>query len=99
MSVTVIHSGTFKARKTYNDDGWDTIQEFDGPSLGDPKLTFAEKRTLVKYRRWKGQQPHKILPGQMYERQFNNMDGDVYTWRTKKEFFDLMSKYDLFPDI
>jgi hypothetical protein len=99
MGVTVIHSGVFKARKTYNDDGWDMISDWDGPYGDDPKITFAEKRMLVKYTRQKGHQPNKILPGQLYERQFNNMDGDVYTWRTKKEFYDFARKFDLFPDI
>lgn len=99
MGITVIHSETLKARKAYYDDGWDMIQEFEGPMMKDPKLTFAEKRMLVKYKRWKGTFSAKILPGQLYVRQFNNMDGDTYVWRTKKEFFDLANKYDLFPDI
>lgn len=98
--ITVIHRETVKARKEYYDDGWEFVKEWldDHGSLGPKKLTFAELRTLGKYRmeELKGS---KILKGQFYERQFNSYDGQTYTWRMKKDLYDIACKYDLFPDV
>ena len=105
--IDVISNTTQKAKKEYYDDAWDFIQEWisggcwvHGERNNSPRkhITFTEGRFLAKVRRGeiKGS---KILVGQEYVRQFNKYEGDTYTWRTKKEFYDLASKYDLFPEI
>lgn len=103
MAITVIHSTTQTARKEYFDDGWEFIKEWIDEGLwgGDvigkqKKITFAEARILVKHRN--RPKPYKILPGDMYERQFNNYDGQVYTWRMNRQLYELACKYDLFPE-
>lgn len=40
-----------------------------------------------------------ISPGDLYERQFNEYDGDTYVWRTKAIFMKIITTFDLFPDI
>jgi hypothetical protein len=104
--VEVINNCVRKARKEYYDDGWDIIQEwirngcYIEPQRGIKpvkRITFSEGRFLIKVRRGEivG---HKILPNQLYQYQFNKMDGDAYYWRTKKEFYELICKYELWPD-
>lgn len=105
--IEVIRESVQKAKKEYRDDGWEFIQEWLGegcPVYKDSNyrerghLTFAEARYLVQIRN-RTILPHKILPGQLYRSQFNKYDGDTYTYRTKEEFFQLCSKYDLWPEL
>jgi hypothetical protein len=99
--IEIINRATYKARKEYRDDAWEFIREWISSGCpvyyGKKHLEFKEARLLVYYKN-NPKIASKILPGQQYERQFNKYDGEVYTWRTKKEFFDLACKYDLFPD-
>lgn len=105
--VEVIRNTVQKAKKEYYDDGWDIIQEwvgegcpiYLGESWNSPRghLTFSEGRFLVQVRN-RTIPPHKILPGQTYRSQFNKMDGVVYNWRTKEDFYQLICKYKLWPD-
>ena len=41
--------------------------------------------------------PHRILKGQIYQRQFGIYDGPI-EYKTKKVFYDIICKYDLFND-
>ena len=98
MGVEVINQSVQKAKKVYTDDGWEEINNwilYGMQTERGKKVSFADKRTLVSA---KNNMPHKIQVGQLYERQFNKMDGQVYTWRTKKVFYDIIIKYDLFLD-
>lgn len=103
--IEVISDGVFKAKKEYRDDAWEFIQEwidsgcpvYNDNSYKRGHITFAEGRFLVQVRNHTIT-PHRIKPGQMYRRQFNKMDGDTYTFRAKVEFFDLCSKYELWPE-
>jgi hypothetical protein len=102
--VEVISSTEHKAKKVYNDDCWEFISEWIGEgcpvgTIKKPeKITFSEARMLVKYRR-DYKSAGKIQIGQVYVRQFNKYEGDAYTWRAKKELYELACKYDLFPEI
>lgn len=85
------------AKKEYFDDGWELVSEWNGYVPPKAKITFADKRLLVKWRNnYKAM--GRIYPGQSYVRQFNKMDGDTYTWRTKKEVYDFCSKFSLFDE-
>jgi len=92
--IEVISSAEYRAKKEYNDDGWEYITEC-GWFVG---ISFAQKRALVKYRKDR-HAGRKILPGDLYVRQFNKCDGTTYVWRTKKVFFEIICKLDLFPDV
>ena len=100
--VCVIHRKVTKAKKEYNDDGWEWIKEWidDGCCVGTyrkpQKITFAEGRILVAHRN--KPKPHKILPGEVYQHQFNKMDGDTYTFRMNQKLYEIACKYDLFPE-
>jgi hypothetical protein len=99
--VEVIKSSKHKAKKEYDDDGWEYIQQW--VDEGCPiqfhtgHLTFAEARYLVQVRN-RSVPTNKILPGQSYISQFNKMDGYTYTFRTKEQFYDLCRKYSLWPE-
>lgn len=104
MGLTVIQSKTYKAKNEYVDDGSEYIEEWIGGGCyvgrrngKERRITFAEGRVLVKYRKDK-RHLRRIYKGDLYERQFNNMDGDVFTFRMKKDLFDICCKYDLFPE-
>lgn len=101
MNPQIIHKSVTKARKEYPDDGWEDIQNWNGWSEKNTQrpLPFSERRMLVKYTRQKGNKGHRILKGEIYERQFNSYEGDTYVWRTKKVFYDFLCKYDLFPEL
>lgn len=103
MSVTGIHRTAPIARKEYNDDGWEFINEWivGGCCVGTfkhpMKITFAEARLCVAFKN--RPKPWRILKGDRYERQFNSYDGHTYVWRMNKKMYDLACKYDLFPEI
>lgn len=97
--VEVINHGQFVARKKYSDDGWEDVFNWvdAGMWTGDkPELTFEEKLSIACM--VKTGSRHIIEKGELYIRQFNKMEGDTYTWRTKKVFYDLIVRYDLFAE-
>lgn len=94
MSIGVIHDSTQRARKTYPDDGWWEVYEIEDDIL-QKELTHEQ---YLEFLRLKDNNPSKILPGQEYMRQFNTDGGDVWVWRTKKLFYDIIIKLDLFND-
>lgn len=57
-------------------------------------LSFGEIRILVSYHRNK----RRIMPGELYVRQFNKYEGDAYTWIAHKGIFDLLCRHKLFPE-
>lgn len=60
------------------------------------KVSFADFRTIVN---WKNDPNNRwIMPGMLYERQFNKMDGHTYTFKMRKDMAEIASKYDLFND-
>lgn len=94
--VTIIHEDKYRAKKNYQDDGWDDIDNWidGGMDIGKAApLTFADKRKIVFYTRQR--KGHVIVKGDMYERQFNAMGGDTWVWRTKLFFLELMRRYDI----
>lgn len=105
--LEVIGNKTHVARKEYYDDGWEFMGEWisSGCYIGTPywykgprkHITFAEGRILVKYRKDR-KAGNRIYPGQLYQRQFNKYDGQVYYWRMKKDLYDIACKYELFPE-
>lgn len=88
---TIIHNSTQVARKTYQDDGWYSLDDVD-------REYNMETDMLTNYLRAKENQPHLIKPGDEYVRQFNTDGGDTWVWRTKKVFFDILVKYNIFDD-
>jgi len=85
-----------KAKKDYRDDSAEFIIEcLPYMREGRYKLSFSEWRSIarLKANNW------KILKGQLYERQFNKMDGDSYTFRTLPDIGKLCSKHDIYPEI
>ena len=90
MGIELIHTGTYRARKEYHDDGAEEIIEWAKREISPEDLIVLELLLEDK--------PYRIQKGQLYQRQFNKMDGDAGVWRTKQIFFDLMCKYNLFPE-
>lgn len=103
--LDIIRSTTQKAKKEYHDDGWEEISEWisGGCETYDSRnkqisIPFSELRLVVKFRNDK-KAGGKINIGDEYVRQFNKYEGQTYTWRTKKVFFEWFEKYDLFPEL
>lgn len=92
--ITVLSDTKVKAaRKDYGCDACTFVRENLG-ELDKGILTFAERR-LVIMAKWDG---WKILKGQPYEKQYNVMDGDTYTFRSRPEMNKLCHKYELYPE-
>jgi len=101
--IEVISSKIVTARKEYYDDAWEFISDFihdgcDTSLYPDKPLSFSEKRALVYYRNNR-REGARIMPGQLYKRQFNKYEGEAYTFRTKQLFFELCCRYELFPEL
>lgn len=98
--IEVIHTKTLTARKKYKDDGFEWISEWiywHCPVAKGVKLKFSELRLIIN---WKNDvSNHWILPGMKYISQFNKMDGVAYTFKMRKEMFDLAIKCGLWDDI
>lgn len=100
MGIQLIHTGTYRARKEYHDDGAEEIIEWRNGGYArhnfEEEIDAYDKIDLEALLKDK---PHRIQKGQKYERQFNLCDGSPVTWRTKELFYKMMCKYDLFPEI
>lgn len=100
MSVEVIWNSIQKAKKEYGDDAYEFISECidNFHWWGKGQFTIAELRVLVgvKQRR---KEARMIMPGDIYVRQRNKVDGDVFTFRAKKLFHDICSKHDMYPEV
>lgn len=99
--IQVISARTFTARKPHRCDGYEEILEWiyhgcmveKGVKCKYNKVSFSDYRTIVK---WKNDiNNFLILPGMIYERQFNKMDGEAYTFKMRKDMYDIFCKYDL----
>lgn len=94
--VEVIKDSTPTARKFYDCDACLFITE--GVSLnefaGHYKLTFAEKRALIRAKWGRFQ----IYPGEKYIKQVNKQDGEVYTFRAIPEIHAINCKYGVYQD-
>ena len=88
--VTVISQSVQKARKEYFCGLSDVIGDVE---FERGKLSFGEIRSLVTYHRNR----RKIKVGDVYVRQFNEQDGERYEWMARKDIYDLLNKYDMFP--
>lgn len=86
----VISQTEQKARKDYVCDLGETVGDTEFPK----GMTFAERRILVRYQ----QKRRRILKGEMYIRQFNELEGDTYTFIMDKGMYEIFCKYDLFPE-
>ncbi len=94
MSITVIHSiKVKKARRNYYCNACLFMQE-NLSEIGTGKLTFAERREIVKARNEK----YLILKGQPYQRQFNTDGGDTWTFRCREAINEICLKYELYPE-
>lgn len=94
--VEVISETKPKARKTYTCDSCFTILQggtFNQFAEG-AGLTFAEKRALVEAK----QSNYKIWKGEIYNKQVNKQDGDIYTWRSIPAIHAICCKYDMYVD-
>lgn len=94
MSAKCISSIFRKARKDYRDDSAEFIIDCLADIRRGGCLSFSELRSVarLKANNW------KILKGQLYERQFNEMDGNIYTFRTLPDILKLCLKHKLYPD-
>ena len=93
--IQQIRSSIHKARKEYDDDGWEFLDNWISErGYRDEKVPFSLMRTLVKAKNnpsW----ARRIIPGQTYQSQFNKCDGDAYYFRIKTEFLPFF-KYDVY---
>jgi len=96
MSIEVIYNDVHKARKIYFDDGWEDINEWMRSGYYSFKKIEGMDQLILE--EMADNQPSRIQPGQLYQRQFNKYEGDAEVWRTKKFFYEIMCKYDLFPE-
>lgn len=84
------------ASKDYHDDSSEFIQNglLDYVNVSGTGLTFADWRSIaeLKANNW------KIKKGQKYERQFNKMDGRVYTFRTLPAIAKICQNHDLYRE-
>lgn len=99
--IQVISSRTITARRMHKCDGYYEILDWikygccvnTGFRCSHKKVSFADYRTVVK---WKNDiNNFLILPGMKYERQFSKLDGSTYTFRMRKDMYDIFCKYDL----
>jgi hypothetical protein len=90
--IEVIYDSKQKARKDYRDDSAEFVR--DGLDYLKEMATFSELRAIarLKANNW------KILKGQVYTRQVNKVDGDVYTFRSLPEIAALCHKHQLYPE-
>lgn len=101
MGVDVIRESIQKARKEYCDDGLEWIDQYISDKgwsdgwLGGLKPSFADFRILVWIKNNR-KEASRIFPGQRYISQFNNQDGEVFTYRTKTIFHDICVKLKLY---
>lgn len=85
----IINSTTRKARKAHNCNACLFLFEADYRHLG---ATISEYRMIAKALADRG----KILPGEVYEEVFYDLDGDVGTYRHKPSIDRICKKYDLY---
>lgn len=94
MSVRNIRTTHPKARKRYICRACEDLRE--GWSVDDilklPKLNEEEREVLRKALVDDG---GYILPGEVYECQFNESDGDTYSWRAKTEVLRIANDHNL----
>jgi hypothetical protein len=88
---SLIAQKTIKARKEYSDDSADFLN-MDDWWRSSGKLKFSELRSIAKLKanNW------KILPGQMYVRQYCEQDGLTYTFKSLPEILAICLKHHLF---
>lgn len=89
--IEIIHQSEQKARKSYRCDACNFLFEFEPRDLG---LTFSEMREMVKAR----QKGYRILPGEVYVRQFNKDGGDTWVFRAIPAIDKICVKYDLYRE-
>lgn len=96
MSVEVIKSSEHVSRKKRPDDGIDYIMDWIGYGYytGNVKLSFSEWRVIANIKECVNR--NYIMPGQLYIRQFNKMDGMIYNFCMKADLFKIACKLDLF---
>lgn len=84
----------YKARKDHNDDSAFLIVESLDYIRSCGKLTFTEMRAVAQLKAnvW------KIKKGQLYEAQFNEMDGDIYTFKTLPTIAKVCQKLKLYEE-
>ena len=90
MCVEVIREEKPVACKDYICDSCMILIE-SLPYMSD-SLTFNEKRAIVKARRNKW----KIKKGQVYSKQVNKMDGEIYNFKSIPEIHEICLKHDLY---
>lgn len=90
-----------KAAKDYYDDGWDYIEGFiserGDTGIKGMKICFSDARILV-WAKENRRLAMKILKGDPYIHQVNKMDGQVYTFRIKQLFHEIVVKYKLYSE-
>ena len=93
--VTVIsETKVNSAKKNYDCQSCEAILEFGSFNqfCEQFKLTFLEKRTLILAK----ENNYKILKGESYNKQFNKMDNQTYTFRSIPAIHEICCKYDVY---
>ena len=101
MSIEVISHKVHIAKKNYHDDANCEFDEWidGGCNLSEnSKVSFADYRVIVAHKNSTLDKRNFVNIGDNYVRQFNKIDGDSYTFRTKSYIYDLMNKYDLYDN-
>jgi hypothetical protein len=95
MGVRNICTKIYKARKDHNDDSAFLIVEALDYIRSCKRLTFTEMRAIAELKAnvW------KIKKGQLYEAQFNEMDGEIYTFKTLPAIAAICRKLRLYDEI
>lgn len=94
MGARNICTKIYKARKDHNDDSAFSIVESMHYIRTCKKLTFTEMRAIAELKAnvW------KIKKGQLYEAQFNEMDGECYTFKTLPAISKICQKLKLYEE-
>lgn len=95
--MTVISETVHKARKIHTDDGWEEIYNWAQNNFGCNSVVHElDKQAAKQYLARKNS--YHIHIGDVYVRQFNKYDGDIYIFKMNKEMYELAVKYELFQE-
>lgn len=92
MSARNISTQILIARKDHRDDSADWLLQDFSYIRSSGRLTFSELRTIahLKANNW------MIKKGQLYERQYNEQDGETFTFKTLPAIGKICTKLGLY---
>ena len=84
------------AKKVHDDSSGEWIKQwlYSARPFYKTGLTIGEYREIIKFKA----QNFKILPGQVYSRQRNKSDGDIYDFKTLPAIAKICHRHGIYPD-